>query len=297
MYRLVGGLLLALVSAAAINLGFLYQHRGLHERRLGAGPWAALRGALSSRAWMGGQVLGWLGFGAQIVAVTIAPLSLVQAFAAGGLVLSVPMASGLFAYRVSRGQILAVTIGALALAVLPTGLHHGGEHLRDLPLVVSVMAVLAVGVATGLARPATLRAIAAGLLYGVADAAIKAVSVSLHGHPNHLALAGWTGLAILGTFGGFLTFQAALGSGGAITAISLMNMFAALVALGCGLLGFGESLGATPLAVLVHVAAIGVVLACVPALAAAQAQIADQPARDHTADREHHTLHPGTGAR
>src|SRR5262249_17101181 len=95
--QVIAGLLLALVSAALINLGFLLQHRGLEQSGAEAGARMFGR-ALRSRAWLGGQALGWLGFVAQIAAVAIAPLSLVQAFAAGGLALSVPLSATLFGH-------------------------------------------------------------------------------------------------------------------------------------------------------------------------------------------------------
>ena len=76
--------------------------------------------------WLCGQALGWVGFGAQIVAVAIAPLSLVQAFAAGGLALSVPLAAGLFRQRITRQQIFAVLVIAAGLAVLPIGFSTAG---------------------------------------------------------------------------------------------------------------------------------------------------------------------------
>ncbi|MFZ1997078.1 MAG: hypothetical protein WAU75_23385, partial [Solirubrobacteraceae bacterium] len=91
---MIGGLLLALVSAAIINLGFLLQHRALGDVAGVAGILGRLRRSLRNRVWLCGQALGWLGFGLQIVAVALAPLALVQAFAAGGLALSVPMAAG-----------------------------------------------------------------------------------------------------------------------------------------------------------------------------------------------------------
>ena len=99
---LLGGLLLALGSAALINLGFLLQHRGLGAGDRAAGWRRRCASALRNRTWLAGQALGWSGFAAQIVAVAIAPLSLVQAFAAGGLALSVPLAARLFAHRITR---------------------------------------------------------------------------------------------------------------------------------------------------------------------------------------------------
>lgn len=279
--HLLLGLLLALLSAAAINLGFLLQHRGLRDGLPEeAGAWRLLRAGFRSRAWLSGQALGTIGFAVQITAVAIAPLSLVQAFAAGGLAVSVPLAAGLFGHRIGRDQVIAILLVAASLASLPIGLSGSTDRVRAMTL---IGAVLVVGiVATGLAlrRSPTLRAIAAGLFYGVADAAIKTISVRWGSHGVGALLSGWTLLAATATFAGFLAFQAALRTGSAVPAISLMNAFAALVALACGVFGFGESLGTNPTGVAIHLLAVAVVLGCVPVLARAQAEIAELAERD-----------------
>jgi drug/metabolite transporter (DMT)-like permease len=270
---MIGGLLLALVSAALINIGFLLQHRGLRHRAAD-GTIARLRGAVRDRMWLGGQALGWVGFAAQIVAVAIAPLSLVQAFAAGGLALSVPVAAGLFHQRITRSQIYAVLAIAAGLAVLPIGYSTARDQLHP-GVLIAVVAVGAVGGSlVARHRAPWAKAVAAGIFYGLADASIKAVSLDWRSHGASALLSGWTVAAAIGTFCGFLAFQAALAQDGAVSAISLMNALAALVALACGLLAFGESLGSSPGAVLAHLVAIAVVLAGVPVLAAAQMAIA-----------------------
>ena len=135
----------------------------------------------------------------------------------------------------------------------------------------------------GIVRSAPLRAISSGLFYGAADGAIKA-SVGSGGHGGIVLLSGWAALALLGTCGGFLAFRSALRSGHAITAISLMNAVAALVALGCGLLGFGESLGRDPGFIAAYLVAVVLLLACVPVIVAA-----------HTAMEETGSAASGTG--
>ena len=282
------GLLLALLSAAAINLGFLLQHRGLRDALPEeAGPWRLVRAGFRSRAWLSGQALGTIGFAVQITAVAIAPLSLVQAFAAGGLAVSVPLAAGLFGHRMGRDQVIAILLVATSLAWLPIGLSGSSDRLRPMTLIGAVVVVGIVASSLALRRSPTLRAIAAGLFYGVADAAIKAISVRWGSHGAGALLSGWTLLAAAATFAGFLAFQAALRTGSAVPAISLMNAFAALVALACGVYGFGESLGTSPAAVAMHLVAVAVVLGCVPVLARAQAEIAevaelDQPGPDRS---------------
>jgi enterochelin esterase-like enzyme len=271
--RLLTGLLLAVVSAALINLGFLLQHRGLRgEQPPGARD--RLRAALRNRTWLSGQAVGWLGFLLQIVAVAIAPLSLVQAFAAGGLAISVPLAAGVFGHSITRAQRLAVLAMALGLAILPLGFSGHRDHLH----VDALVPATAVGVVLALALSrlggAWAKAVAAGMLYGVADAAVKGISVGWRIHGPAALVSGWTALAAAATFGGFLAFQAALQSEGAVSSISLMTATSTIIGMSCGVLAFGESLGTGPLTVSAHLLAIAVVLGCVPVLAAAQAALA-----------------------
>lgn len=270
---MIAGLLLALGSAAMINLGFLLQHRGLRRQADRRGV-AAVAAALRNPVWLSGQALGWLGFGAQIVAVAIAPLALVQAFAAGGLALSVPLASGMFRQPVSRSQALAVVVIAAGLAVLPIGVPAGRDHLATTTLVGAVAVLAAAGLVAGRLHGSWARAAAAGIFYGVADAGIKAVSLGWRGHGAAAVVSGWTAVAAAGTFAGFLMFQSALRDEDPVTAISVMTALTALVALGCGLGAFGESLGAHAGTVLLHLMAIAVVVAAVPVLARAQTTLA-----------------------
>jgi enterochelin esterase-like enzyme len=271
--RLLAGLLLAVFSAALINLGFLLQHRGLRGEQP-AGARDRLRAALRSRTWLSGQAVGWLGFLLQIVAVAIAPLSLVQAFAAGGLAISVPLAAGVFGHSITRAQRLAVLAMALGLAILPLGFTATRDHLHVDALVPATAVAVVLAGALGRLGPAWVKAVAAGMLYGVADAAIKGVSVGWRIHGSGALVSGWTALAAAATFGGFLAFQAALQNEGAVSSISLMTATSAITGMSCGLLAFGESLGTDSLTVTAHLLAIAVVLGCVPALAAAQAALA-----------------------
>jgi hypothetical protein len=271
---MIGGLVLALSSAALINIGFLLQHRGL-QRTSGGSILAQLRRALRDRVWLSGQVIGWIGFAAQIVAVAIAPLALVQAFAAGGLALSVPVAAWLFRHHISRPQVLAVLVMAAALAILPVGFSTARDHLNGGSLTLATVVGIAAALALSRVPTAWARAISAGVFYGLADAAIKAVSLGWHSHGMGAIVSGWTVVAGVGTFAGFLAFQSSLREDRPVASISLMNGLAALVALVCGLVAFGETLGLSPAAAAAHLVAIGVVLAGVPVLAAAQAEIAD----------------------
>jgi enterochelin esterase-like enzyme len=265
---LIAALLLALVSGALINLGFVLQQRGLSEAPADAGH--GLLAAARSRTWLAGQLIGWTGFAGQIVAVAIAPLALVQAFAAGSLALSIPVAARLFGLSVRRDQLLAIGVVAAALFLLPIGFATRHVHLDPGVLIAAVLAGGAV--AAGLARVSagSARAVTAGLCYGIADAAIKAAAIGVRVHGLGGLSSGWAILATVATFGGFLAFQSALRRTHAVSAVSLMNALTAVTALSFGLLAFGESLGTSPALGVLHLAAIAVVLACVRPLARGQ---------------------------
>jgi hypothetical protein len=259
------------VAAAAINIGFLLQHRALTGQAGGGSR--ALIAMLSNRTWLAGQAVGWAGFLGQLFAVALAPLSLVQAFAAGGLAISLPIAARVFGQRVSRSQMLAILVMALALTSLPIALaSHSTLHGGTLLLMSLIM--LTIAAAIGVTGGSAAQAIAAGCSYAVADAAIKAISTGWHSHGFAALVSVWTVLAAVGTFAGFLAFQSSLRRGSAVVAISLMTVFAALGALACGILAFGEALGTGPSATVVHLLAISLVLMSVPLLAKGQQRIA-----------------------
>ena len=81
------GLALALAAALVINVGFFVQHGAttsmpsLSPRR----PFRSVRALVTSRQWMLGYATGLVGWGIYIAALSLAPLSLVQAVAAGGV--------------------------------------------------------------------------------------------------------------------------------------------------------------------------------------------------------------------
>lgn len=275
--RLIGALLLALASAALINVGFVLQHRG-RAQELAAGH-ASLGHAWRNRAWVGGQALGWIGFAGQIVAVALAPLTLVQAFAAGSLAISVPIAARILGQRVGEAQLIAMAVVAVSLASLPVGLGHHHGHLQAGALLMATLITVLAAAALALRGRTHLQAIASGGLYGVADAAIKADALGLRLHGPRALLSGWTVVAALATFGGFLAFQAALRGRDPVAPLSLMNAFTAVTAVGLGVGGFGESLGASTPAAIGHLIAIALVLACVRPLTRAQEHLmhAEEP--------------------
>jgi hypothetical protein len=175
------GLTLALVSAAALNWGWVAQHSAaaalppLTLRR----PLRSLQLLFGDLSWLTGLVTGLAGWGLYVGALALAPLSLVQAVSAGGL----PILA-LFARRrghvTSHRQRTAIVISASGLVLLSLSLVHGAGRSThasagSVTVWVGASAVCAaVAAASGrrLAGGAGL-GLAAGLLYAAGDVATK----------------------------------------------------------------------------------------------------------------------------
>ncbi len=175
------GLALALLSAVALNWGWIVQHGAaaslpaISLRR----PLCALAVLFGDRSWLVGFLVGLAGWAFYVGALSLAPLSLVQATSAGGIgVLAV------LAHRrgdpLARREWIAVAIAVAGLALLGASLAGGAASGRaGAPSLVAgwiviscALAAVAVGSGARLAPGAGL-GIAAGVLYGAGDVATK----------------------------------------------------------------------------------------------------------------------------
>ena len=124
-------LIITIVSACALNAGYLIEHSvasqlpPLPVRH----PLQVARMLLSQRRWLAGfatEVTGWLLF---VLALALAPLSLVQATAAGGIGILAVMVShytGVPLTRLERIGVLLSTVGLCMLGISLAGAHGQG---------------------------------------------------------------------------------------------------------------------------------------------------------------------------
>src|SRR5918995_4363503 len=128
------GLILAVATALASIVGFLYKHRGAVEspnvdwkRPL----WSSLV-LFRSRWYALGVLIAMAGWGFHAAALSLAPISLVQATIAGGLVMLTVVADRFFAHRVTRREWIGVGLAAAGAAVPagPPRMGRGGRHPR-----------------------------------------------------------------------------------------------------------------------------------------------------------------------
>lgn len=182
--RLALGLLLALLSAAALSYGFYLQHAasGSGPRLSVRHPLASLASLLRNWRWLAGFVTGLSGWGLYIAALRFAPLTFVQATSAGSvglLALLVRLGGG----RLSGRERLAVAVSAGGLLLLglslPAGTPQAAHPGWQAPLAWALASVLLAGIAAvpaaGMLRPGAGLAAASGLLYSAGDVATKAV--------------------------------------------------------------------------------------------------------------------------
>ncbi len=178
---LATGLVLALLAAMALNVGYFVQH-GATNTMVSLSlrhPLASARLLATNRQWMLGYGAGWVGWGLYIAALSLAPLSLVQSVSAGGVGILAILAHQLGTPLTHRERIgTGVAVGGLVLLGLSLTSDVSSTAPAQRMTLVIVIAVGS-GLAGGLVllargfRPGAFLGCAAGLLFGVGDLATK----------------------------------------------------------------------------------------------------------------------------
>ena len=266
------GLLLALGTAFASVLGFLYKHRGAVEspevdmRRplrtsfaLFRNPWYTL-----------GIVVAMAGWGLHVGALALAPISLVQATIAGGLVLLTVTADRLFAHEVTRREWIGVALAALGLAFLAATLgdtaeeaHSDYEAARLVPFV-AIVAAAALAVAwfaRRTAREGILLGASAGLFWAASDTAIKALSGELgEAGALEILISPLAAVIALASLAGLVVSARSLQIGKAVPVIAVTSVAANALTIASGPIVFAEPLPDDALGVVVRMAAFVLVI-------------------------------------
>jgi len=271
---MIFGLSLAITGAAVTSVAFLLEHRGAaaaapvdirHPLRSAAGllrsRWFAIGLGLAALAWL-----------CHVGALALAPLSVVQAVFAGGLVFLAVIAERCFGFELGPRQWLGVlaTAAGLIVIALTRGPDPGGEDQHALAALIALEGgafVGAIALIAGSGRNPMLRArqglllaAAAGTLYGVADVAVKFLTDAAHG--GILALISpWAAVAALAGLVAFFSAARALQIGPGMGVIAITSVAANVTAIVGGVLVFRETIGVDTLAIIARVAAFSFVIA------------------------------------
>jgi hypothetical protein len=259
------GILLALLCALSTNLGFLFKHRGAC-----AAPDVSLRHPVASAAglfkskWFAiGMLVAVGAWVLHVGAMALAPLSVVQAVISGGLVFLTVLAERCFGCCVGNRQWLGVGLTALGLTLLAVTLPaHTGSHssYSMAGMITFESALLALGTLLVLSpqlgsheHHGVMLGAAAGILFGVSDVAIKALThgVQVQGAVDGLA-SPWLLTCLIASVLAFYASARGLQKGEAVPVITLTSAAANVSAISGGILVFGDPMPGDPLGIVVQ---------------------------------------------
>src|SRR3954447_13486739 len=201
------GILLAFLCAVLSNLGFFFKHRGAcacakveirHPLRTAKALW-------TSKWFAIGMLVGGGGWALHVAAILFAPLSVVQVVLSGGVVLIAVMADRMFGFSVGRRQWWGLALTAVGLILLgitmpnPDGAHAAFSSAALIAFEAGLLGMgglLILGpragapvehhgvmLAAAAVDPQGVRPAApAGIMFGVCNVAVKALSGMPAGH-------------------------------------------------------------------------------------------------------------------
>lgn len=252
---MVLGIILAVACALASNLAFFYKHRGARAaprvdvRR----PVASARALLRSPWFAVGMGVAVAAWGLHVAALALAPISVVQIVLAAGVVLIAVMAERLFGFSIGPRQWWGLALTAAGLIVIAATLPapEGVQSSYGVAAMAGFeVGLFGLGAALILGRRAgapaehhgVMLAAAAGLLFGVSDVAIKALTgVAQTGGLAGL-LSPWLVAAAVASVVAFYASARALQVGEAVSVIAVTGSAANLAGVAGGIVVFGDPL-------------------------------------------------------
>jgi drug/metabolite transporter (DMT)-like permease len=243
--QLAIALVVTLVSSCCLNAGYLIEHQvasklpPLSARH----PLSSVKLLVAQRRWLLGfgiEALGWILY---VVALGLAPLSLVQATAAGGIGILAVMVStftgAVLSLRERLGVVVSIT-GLILLGVSLVGGHEEGDAGSYLEVGLwlagsAAAAALAIRVGGRLLSGGATFGLATGILFAAGDVATK-TTVSGGGH---LVFAP----ALVAAYAlGTIVLQSGFQRGGPLTTAGIATLFTNALPIVAGMTIFGEPL-------------------------------------------------------
>src|SRR4051812_7234582 len=271
------GLLFALGSALATNVGFLLRHRGavsapaVDVRH----PLRTVAGLFSSKWWTIGFAVAAVAWALHVAALGLAPLSLVQVVLASGFVLLGMLAERFFGFELGRREwtgIALTTIGLALLGVTAATEPSGGGARSGYAVAGAVAfegALVGIGLLLVISHQTervpggrgNLLGAAAGLLFTVSHIGIKALTGSVSAADPGTWLSPWVPVIVLAFLGAFFASARSLQVGDAVPVIAITSAISNVTAILGGVVVFGDPLGSSAAVVAVRVCAFVLVIA------------------------------------
>lgn len=178
------GLVAAVAASVAFNVGIVLQAADARSEPAEEGLRLSLLTHLARRRrWIAGLLLGAVGFGLQVVALSLAPFVVVQPVLAAGLLLMLYLGVRMLGERVGWAEVVGVLGITAGIGLLAWGQPAGIETVRGETALLSVMGgMVAVSLipfalrGRGRLDSATFVIVASALAYGASNIATKLVS-------------------------------------------------------------------------------------------------------------------------
>lgn len=267
------GILLALLCAFVSNLGFFYKHRGAS-----AAPKVQIQHplrsakALFSSGWFAlGMLVAASAWGFHVAALALAPMTVVQVVLAGGVVMTAVMADRLFGFRVGGRQWwgLGLTAVGLVLLAVTMPIAKGAHSAYSTAAMISFEAalfgiggLLILGPRAG--APAEHHGVmlgaASGVLFGVSDVAIKALTGEIGAHGMMGLVSPWMACTVAASVIAFYASARGLQDGDAVPVIAITGTAANISCIAGGILVFGDPLPGTHFGIAVQAVALVMVI-------------------------------------
>jgi hypothetical protein len=289
------GILLALACAFVANLGFFFKYRGANEvpRVQVLHPLRSARRLYSSKWFTLGMLTATGSWGLHVGALALAPMSVVQVALAAGVVFIAVMADRMFGFEVGRRQwlgLISMAAGLVVLGITLPAMHGAHARFSDVAMISFEAGLFGLGglllMGPRMGGPTEHHGVmlgaAAGILFGVSDTSIKALTgiTAAHGMLA-IVLSPWVGVALAASVIAFYASASTLQDGDAVPVIAVTGTAANIAGIAGGILVFGDPMAGSPLGVVAEALAFVLVIAAsalMPAPRSARAGVAVQGA-------------------
>jgi hypothetical protein len=203
--------------------------------------------------------------------MSVAPLSLVQAVLAGGMVLLAVMAERTLGCKIGRRQWIGLGLTAFGLMLLGFTLPvtHGAHSQFSTPGMIAFEAVLLAAGGLLIMGPSIgapqehhgyMLGAASGILFGVSDVAIKAISGMVGTAGVSGLLTPWLLVCVCASVAAFYASAKGFQDGEAVPVIAVTSTAANVAGIVGGFIVFGDPLPGSPVSIIVQCLAFALVV-------------------------------------
>jgi drug/metabolite transporter (DMT)-like permease len=262
------------LCAFVANLGFFYKFRGANDvpKVQVMHPFRSARSLYSSKWFTLGMITATASWALHVAALSMAPMSVIQVSLAAGVVFIAVMADKLFGFKVGRRQWFGLSLTAAGLVLLGMTLpamHGAHSRFSDVAMIsfeaglFGIGGLLLMGPRMGgrIEHHGMMLGAASGILFGVSDTAIKALTgiTGAHGFMG-LLLSPWLAVAILASIIAFFASARGLQEGEAVPVIAVTGTAANIAGIAGGIVVFGDPVAGSTAGVLLQALAFVLVI-------------------------------------